>query len=320
MRAENVCKICNNSSNNKVHKAREMMFGLKEEFEYLECGNCSCLQLISIPESLAKYYPENYYSYHNKGEDHFIQKSLLKSLKRSFKSKTLNSYLKGNSLLGSFVNSKYKSYYPWIKQGELNQNSNILDLGCGKGELLLRMYNDGFRKLNGADPFIEKDINYNCGITIHKKSIDQVQGPYDLVMMHHAFEHMENPAWVLEKINNVLSKNGKVIIRIPVAGSYAWRKYYTNWVQLDAPRHIFIHSIQSMKLLCAQTGFELSDVIYDSYELQFSGSEMYLRDIPLTSEKKIFSQEQIDQFNQWSRELNKINDGDAACFYLTKTN
>jgi hypothetical protein len=45
---------------------------------------------------------------------------------------------------------------------------------------------------------------------------------------------------------------------------------------------------------------------------------MYLRDIPLTSGQNVFTQEQIDQFSQWSRELNKINDGDAACFYLTK--
>jgi len=320
MQHAKVCRICNNLHGNKVHRVREMMFGLREEFDYLECGKCCCLQLLSSPDSFDKYYPENYYSYHNKGEDHFIQKSFFKTVKRILKHKLISSYLKGNSFLNLFIANKYRSYYPWIKQGKLKPDSPILDLGCGKGELLLRMYNDGFTNLAGADPYLKEELTYNCGIRILNKSVDQLQGEFDLVMLHHSFEHMDKPASVLQHIHRISKPNGSVIIRIPVAGSFAWRKYYTNWVQLDAPRHIFIHSVQSMKALCSVIGFEISDIVYDSYELQFSGSEMYLRDIPLISDKKIFSEEQINQFNLWSQELNKINDGDAACFHLIKIN
>ena len=211
-----------------------------------------------------------------------------------------------------------KSYYPWLKRGTVNKDSAILDIGCGKGELLLRMYNDGFRNLTGVDPYLAADIDYKCGVKIFRKQVEEMSGSFELVMMHHAFEHMENPLELLKTVNTLLSENGKVIIRIPVAGSYAWRKYNTNWVQLDAPRHLFIHSVQSMKILCKEANFELTDVIYDSYYLQFSGSEMYTRDIPLTSDKAIFTKEQIEQFNHWSKKLNEINDGDAACFHLTK--
>ena len=312
------CKICGNANNNKIHEAREMMFGLKEKFDYLECSECCCLQLISIPESFEPFYPKEYYSYHNQGEEHFIRTSMLKTVKRRFKRKTLDLYLRSDSRFSFVLEKKLKSYYPWLKRGTITKDSTILDIGCGKGELLLRMYNDGFRNLTGVDPFLESDIDYKCGVKIHKKQVNEMSGQFELVMMHHAFEHMEKPLELLNTVNALLEKNGKVIIRIPVAGSYAWRKYNTNWVQLDAPRHLFIHSVQSMKILCNQANFELTDVIYDSYYLQFSGSEMYTRDIPLVSKKQIFSKEQIDQFNSWSRKLNEINDGDAACFYLTK--
>ena len=30
-----VCRICGNESGNKTHKAREMMFGTRDEFHYL---------------------------------------------------------------------------------------------------------------------------------------------------------------------------------------------------------------------------------------------------------------------------------------------
>jgi len=30
----------------------------------------------------------------------------------------------------------------------------MLDVGCGSGELLLKIYNDSFKKLAGIDPYI----------------------------------------------------------------------------------------------------------------------------------------------------------------------
>ena len=57
------CTICGNGANNKVHVAQEMMFGFRDKFEYLECGQCGCVQIINIPTNIAKYYPDNYYSF-----------------------------------------------------------------------------------------------------------------------------------------------------------------------------------------------------------------------------------------------------------------
>ena len=59
----NTCKICKNENNNIIHVAKEMMFGLRDNFRYLECNNCGCLQLIDESPDFSKYYPVNYYSY-----------------------------------------------------------------------------------------------------------------------------------------------------------------------------------------------------------------------------------------------------------------
>jgi len=282
------CRICGNTENNRPFLVKEMMFGLKDEFEYLECNECGCLQIKDIPPNIAHYYPENYYSYQNKGEAHFIRRSPLKTAKRILKKKALRYYLTGSSWIGKVVASKYSSYYPWLKKELACNDSKILDIGCGAGELLLRMHNDGFTNISGVDPFINRDINYTCGVTIHKKNLTQLTEQYDLIMMHHAFEHMDAPLSVLEDCNSLLTTGGKLLIRVPVAASYAWRTYGVNWVQLDAPRHFFLHTQKSMELLSKQSGFVITHIEYDSYDLQFVGSEKYKQGLALVDETDIF--------------------------------
>ncbi len=312
------CKICGNALNNLFFEVREMMFGLREKFSYMECSNCKCIQLLQIPEDLDKYYPEDYYSYNGHSENETIRKSFFKTIKRDLKKKLLDNYLEGENLIGRLMKSKFSGYYPWIKQKTIKSTSRILDIGCGSGELLLRMYNDGFRNLTGADPFIAAEIKYNCGIKIYKKQIDELTGAYDVIMMHHAFEHMASPLKVLQTIHRLLAENGILIIRIPVADCFAWRKYGINWVQLDAPRHFFLHTRRSMQILSKQAGFVLEDVVYDSHYLQFAGSEKYVRDVSLREEKNLFSDAEIKKFNSEAEKLNAMNDGDQACFYLKK--
>ena len=57
------CRICNNSEGNKIHNAREMLFGMRDEFEYLECVQCGCVQILKIPDNLSKYYPSDYHPF-----------------------------------------------------------------------------------------------------------------------------------------------------------------------------------------------------------------------------------------------------------------
>ena len=56
-----VCLICQNTEHNRIIKTREMMFGLREEFRYLECGQCGTIQLLDVP-GLARFYPPEYLS------------------------------------------------------------------------------------------------------------------------------------------------------------------------------------------------------------------------------------------------------------------
>lgn len=317
---DNNCKICGNSINNKIHIATEMMYGMKDKFTYIECDECGCLQIEKTPSNLSNYYPTNYYSYQFKLDTKQKIKLLIKSfligqrLTSSGLYNKLFSAYQGYSFLDFICNNNY-----------LQKNTKVLDVGCGTGALLLQLKYLGFKYLKGVDPFIEDNIDYKNGVTVDKKYLSEVTEKYDFIMSHHSFEHMENPESSLKDIYNILSTNGSVLIRIPLASSFAWQKYGVNWVQLDAPRHLYLHTIKSMTILAAKTGFEIVSTYFDSNEFQFLGSEQYLRDIPLSSKEsylsgksKIFTQEQIKDYKIQALQLNEQRQGDQACFILKK--
>lgn len=319
-----ICRICNNSKDNRSHTAREMMLGYRDEFEYFECSNCGCLQIKEFPDSLSKYYPPKYYSLKKRDSSwtsidkihYFFSRAKLKSFSGE-----------GNGIgLLLLKASGPPKLYQWFKAEYCKPDYQILDVGCGSGKLLLRLKKKGFSNLTGIDPFINEDIYYQNGVSIFKKEINHVDGYFDFIMLHHSLEHMPDPLEVFENLYRILKPNRFVLIRTPLASSYAWKKYGVNWIQLDAPRHLFLHTIESVRILAHKVGFEIDDIIFDSTEFQFLGSEQYMRDIPLrdersykaTSAEAVFSDEEIRYFKEKTTELNKNDEGDQACFYMYK--
>jgi SAM-dependent methyltransferase len=297
------------------------MLGFRDRFEYLECGRCGCLRLKNVPSELSRYYPPRYYSF---SESAAPQVRWIGMTVRRIRSELL---LHGSPRLASLVSRRRgePAWLPWLR-GHVSTRSQILDVGCGTGHLLLELRKQGFRHLRGVDPFISNTIRYPNGVTIHKRQLEDVAGTFEFIMLHHSFEHMPRPLEVLERIFHLLRPGGTVLLRIPLADSVAWHTYGTDWVQLDAPRHLFLHTNASIALLASRSGFIITDVRYDSSAFQFWGSEQYARDIPLRSPlsygenpaASIFSARQIVDFDRRARELNQAEAGDQAGFVLRR--
>jgi len=311
----NICKVCGNAENNKLFVAQELQLGIKDEFDYFECSSCGCLQIKKVPEDMGKYYPSNYYSFRTNGNSKIsLTKKILSRISRFGMSCKINN----TNPVTHFIGNKVYPYNKWIIKDLINFNSSILDIGCGGGHLLMKLQNFGFKNLTGADPFIQDTVTHNQGLVIYKKSIYELTGQYDFIMMHHSFEHMDRPVEIFEEINRLLRPGASALIRIPLAGSYVWEKYGIHWVQLDAPRHFYLHTPHSISLLAQKANLKLYHTIFDSAYTQFTGSERYLRDLASKNDKEVFTKDEIKQYKKLAKELNKSGKGDSACFYLRK--
>lgn len=298
------------------------MLGTREEFDYFKCARCGCLQIRTVPTNIAQYYPETYYSLQPQ------ENKKTSSLKKFLKKQRLKYCLGEKSFTNKIITKIYKppQYFKWFEGLDLKLDSKILDVGCGSGDFLLGMNKEGFTNLSGVDPYIANEVRYKNNVTIHKCDVSDLQSKFYCIMMHHSFEHAEDPLVLLTKVKEALADNGCILIRIPLCDSYAWRTYREHWVQLDAPRHFFLHTKKSMSILAETAGLKITNIVYDSNEFQFLGSEQYKQDIPLSAshsftnspEKNIFTREEIIQFKKLTAKLNNEQDGDQACFYLRK--
>ena len=318
-----ICRICGNRDGNSSYVAREMQFGTRESFEYFQCAKCGCLQIAQVPGDLGRHYPKEYYSLTSLGT--LPRQS---RLKRFLKRRRLEHFLGTRTVLGALVEHAFghPDVPAWFAKAGPEPHWRVLDVGCGAGGLLHALWYAGFSDLTGVDPYIDHDLNYGHGVRVFKAEVAALAGPFDVVVLSHSFEHMANPEQVLRHVHGILAPGRFAVICIPLVSSYAWERYLTNWKGLDAPRHLFLHSLESMRLLAERVGFEIADVLFTSGAAQFWGSEQYARNIPLMDDRSyarnrdgsIFSRDDISRFEKMAEDLNRQGRGDQACFYLRK--
>jgi SAM-dependent methyltransferase len=317
------CRICGNEDNNRTHLVREMMFGLREEFEYLECGNCGCLQIIRVPEDLGRYYGATYYAY--KDPRRILLKRILKPLRSRYA-------LTGKGFLGKILTRRFgiPPIVKWVKEwktyAEVTADFSILDVGCGKAQSYPDLVDIGFKHVLGIDPYIDKDLRFSEGVRAIRADIRDIDGSFDFVMMNHVLEHVQDPLDMLRQLRRVLAPDRFALVRVPLASSYAWRTYGVNWVQIDAPRHFHLLTPKSMQILTREADLTIKHVVFDSDGYQFWGSEQYKRDIPLqdprsyfvSKRNSIFSKKDLAEFSARAEDLNLNGGGDSAAFYLKR--
>ena len=317
------CKICGNDSGNQQYTAREMMLGLRHTFPYLECSRCGCLQIATIPSDVGAYYPSGYYSFERPSEARLPGPSLRNRLKASRDRYAISR----RGLAGRFLFKLFPrtDLLPFLAPLRLPLTSRILDVGSGSGVDLLQLRAAGFKKVLGVDAFIASDIYYESGVRVVKSSIFETTGEWDLIVFNHSYEHMDQPVKILQHCAELLAPGGCCLLHIPTVSSWAWQHYRTNWVQLDAPRHFFLYSVAALEIVASSAGLRVADILYDSTGFQFWGSEQYVRDIPLFSERSylkqpgaVFSESDILKFEERARVLNASKQGDQAAFYLRR--
>jgi SAM-dependent methyltransferase len=317
------CRICGNTHQNTKYIVDEVQFGLNEQFDYYECSKCGCLQIKDIPKNIASYYPQKYSAYqkHKTIKPASKLSNFLKLKKSQF-----NLGLNHNSI-GFVMHLCFGGgFVAKLKPAQVRYTDTILDVGTGTGGRLLDLYNRGFKNLLGTDIFIPETIHYSNGVKVLKKDIDELEATFDFIMLNHVFEHMPNPLEQLEKLYNLLKKGKYLLIRIPVADSFSWKNYRENWVALDAPRHFHLLTRESMEILAKKANFKIKEIIDDSSEYQFIGSEQIKKGIAVYAEnsyfsnpeKSMFNKMQIKKFKSRAKKLNNQNLGDNTCFYLYK--
>ena len=238
------CKFCKNKFNLilKVHDYRQN----KKYGYFYECKLCK----INIqPKIIKNLYTNQESSNYNLNKNFFY-------------------YLKQIILLNFIFNLK-KFFY---------KKKNILDYGCGSGELAIAL-SFFFKNKNifTADVFkLDKKFipKIKKHYLLHKGQLKKKN--FDLILMRHVFEHILDLDNFLKKIKkNLKNKDSNLIIEVPNLDSL-WRKIMKErWPGYFYPFHYYVFSKQFLKEYLSKNDFKviseknLEPAIIGSYLLTF---------------------------------------------------
>ncbi len=257
------CNLCSSKEIRKKFMLEDKLHAINGEFNLFICNKCGLIfQNPQLSEKdLANYYPRDYISY-NKGKS--PRDKMIELLYKVYYSDKPNNFLK---LLFLPVKSLLRSM-PYKK------NAKYLDIGCGDGSFLKLVKQSGMEP-HGVDPFLKKPISE---LKIKNVSLHDAEYPnkfFDFITLNNVLEHMSNPLEILIECGRILKKGGKILVNVPNSTSLNYCLFSSNWVSLDAPRHLYIFSNKTLEIYGKKCGLSIEKINYKSEPFTILGSMIY---------------------------------------------
>ena len=225
-------------------EVEDTMFGQPGKYRLVECERCT-MRFINprpVASALVRHYPSDYLCYTNFDHDHWL-------LRWAF-----------NRLQQGQARRRVRQ----IEQvhGKISAGTRVLDVGCGRGELLARLKDHRGCSCTGTDinPDVLARVQRDFGVPVLHGTLDELALPpasFDLVTMTEYLEHEPRPGSMIAHAHRLLRPGGLLAIEVPDITGPPGRWFRQNWWQIDAPRHLMFFSPATLRESLEARGFEI---------------------------------------------------------------
>jgi SAM-dependent methyltransferase len=172
--------------------------------------------------------------------------------------------------------AKRRSALAWLQQARelTGGRGRLLDIGAGRGELLLAARQDGWAVV-GIEPSTNfaAFAEHHAGIEILRCPVEECRFPdasFDVVILSAVLEHLYNPVETVREVARILRPGGAVFIDVPNeralyfrAGNLYHKLRGRDWVvnlsPTFSPFHVFGFSPRSLRALLGNHGLRPRD-------------------------------------------------------------
>lgn len=142
---------------------------------------------------------------------------------------------------------------------KLKKPGKVLEIGCSTGIMLSLLQREKWQ-VKGVELSVKAaEIANKRGIQVLTQDFMKVKisEKFDVVILNHTLEHLENPAEVIKKVKNLLSPGGLIYIDVPNFGGLSAKLMGKNWPLLLPNEHLWHFTEKSLKILLEKLGFKI---------------------------------------------------------------
>jgi len=168
---------------------------------------------------------------------------------------------------------------------EINKDDSILDVGCSYGITLTYLKEMGYSNLHGMDLDIkaiqyleEQGINSKIGSIM--STMKEYNGKFNLIILRHIIEHLEDPKKAIQNVKKWLKPEGKIIIESPNLQLYNKSDSFPgSFIEYEHINHFSLISLMNLMNDFNLKSYETSSEIYPTLRTAFEISECAERKI-----------------------------------------
>jgi SAM-dependent methyltransferase len=175
----------------------------------------------------------------------------------------------------AYAGQTYLNLVNRLLGSDLKINMRILDIGCGNGFFLKKMFEAGFTNVGGVEP--SKDAAENADPEI-KGCIDircfseasHTPNSFELVTVFHLLDHIHEPIEFLNNCRNVLNKDGVIVIVCHDVDALSAKLLGERSPIFDI-QHTHLYSQKTIRMLLEKCGFEVMSIgsLWNTYPLGY---------------------------------------------------
>ncbi|MGA2739153.1 MAG: class I SAM-dependent methyltransferase [Bryobacteraceae bacterium] len=140
------------------------------------------------------------------------------------------------------------------------ENANLLEVGCGHGEVLLEARKRGFR-VSGVEISAHAAALANRYLGMQAVSVGAIEtlplahDHFSAIVAADVIEHVRDPEDWLLRIRKLLLPGGFVLLITPSLDSWTRRLLRSRWMEYKV-EHLYYFSVRSIRMLLERCGFD----------------------------------------------------------------
>ena len=232
----NACPVCGGAHLKRVMTCTDF-YASGEQFELYSCEDCgfTFTQGVPVEAEIGKYYETPDYISHTD-----TRKGAMNNIYHY-----VRSYMLGRKAR-------------LVAKEAHRKTGRLLDIGTGTGYFSDTMVRRGWKveaveKSPQAREFAK--LHFDLDVKPESALKEFAPGSFDVITLWHVMEHLEHLDEVWQRLHELLTEKGVLIVAVPNCSSYDAQRYGEYWAAYDVPRHLWHFTPGTIQQLASRHGF-----------------------------------------------------------------